>query len=105
MTRPSIAILGGSGLVGSGVVEAFSRSADLIAPTHAQLDVLEPTPLETFITTTRAQSVVNCVAAADVDGSELEAGDRTGRVYRVNVDFPRLLAELCQQTSKHLVHL
>src|SRR5262249_41200457 len=41
----------------------------------------------------------------DVDGAEPEAGDTTGRVYRLNVDFPLKLAEACQRTSKHLVHL
>jgi dTDP-4-dehydrorhamnose reductase len=101
----AIAILGGSGLVGSRLCEMWSTSTPVIAPAHADLDVLHPAALETFIQSTSADTVVNCVAAADVDGCEPESGDLSGRAYRLNADFPRRLAEACEQTGKHLVHI
>jgi dTDP-4-dehydrorhamnose reductase len=101
----AIAVLGGSGLVGSRLCETWSSSIQVIAPAHADLDVLDPAALETFIQSTTADTVVNCVAAADVDGCEPESGDLGGRAYRLNAHFPRRLAEVCQQTGKHLVHI
>jgi dTDP-4-dehydrorhamnose reductase len=101
----AVVVLGGSGLVGSRVCELWSPDVELIVPSHAELDVLDSKALNTFLAGRTSTSVVNLVAAADVDGSEPESGDTQGRVYRVNVDYPRRLAELCRHYAHHLVHI
>jgi dTDP-4-dehydrorhamnose reductase len=105
MAAPSVIVLGGSGLVGSRVCELWSSSADILAPSHAELDVLDAKALEALIATTPASSVVNLAAWADVDGAEPESGNTSGTVHRLNVDYPARLAALCERHSKHLVHV
>ena len=98
-------VLGGSGLVGSRVLELWADDRALTAPTHAQLDVLDADALAAFIAETQAPVVLNLAAWADVDGAESETGDRNGRVYALNARFPARLATLCADRGKYLVHV
>jgi dTDP-4-dehydrorhamnose reductase len=105
MAAQSVIVLGGSGLVGSRLCELWSASADIVAPRHAELDVLDPSALDAFISNAPAGSVVNLAAWADVDGAEAQSGDTSGTVHRLNVDYPAQLAALCRRHAKHLVHV
>jgi dTDP-4-dehydrorhamnose reductase len=98
-------VLGGSGLVGWRLCALLGQDTEIIAPTHAELDVLDSKALEAFITNAQAHSVVNLAAWADVDGAESQSGDTAGIVYRLNAEFPGRLAALCRQAGKHLVHV
>jgi len=98
-------VLGGSGLVGSRVLELCADDLELIAPTHAQLDVLDDDALAAFLANTPAPVVLNLAAWADVDGAERERGDREGRVFALNARYPARLASLCGELGKHLVHV
>jgi dTDP-4-dehydrorhamnose reductase len=104
-SRTSVVVLGGSGLVGSRVLDVWSDDIEVIAPTHAQLDVLEDEALIAFLAQTQAQVVVNLAAWADVDGAEPERGDQHGQVFALNVKYPAKLASLCGELEKHLVHV
>jgi dTDP-4-dehydrorhamnose reductase len=101
----SIAVIGGSGLVGSVLLERWANRAEVAAPSHAELDVLDARALEAFLTGARCDAVVNLAAWADVDGAEPEKDDTSGKVYRLNVVFPRQLAETCKRLGKHLMHV
>ncbi len=98
-------VLGGSGLVGAGVLELWADEFELVAPTHTQLDVLDTEALAAFLAETHAQVVVNLAAWADVDGAEPERGDRDGRVYALNTRYPASLAGVCGEYGKYLVHV
>lgn len=101
----SVVALGGSGLVGSRVTELWADAFEVIAPTHAELDVLDNRALAAFLAATDAAVVLNLAAWADVDGAEAERGNRLGRVYALNAQYPAGLASLCGELGKHLVHL
>jgi dTDP-4-dehydrorhamnose reductase len=101
---PPVVVLGGSGLVGSRLL-ALWHQTELIAPGHAEVDVLDAAALESFLRDTHAATVVNLAAWADVDGAERESGDTSGVVFRLNVEFPARLAELCRREGKHLIHV
>ena len=98
-------VLGGSGLVGSRVLELWADDVELIAPTHLQLDILDDQALTAFLAHTAAPVVVNLAAWADVDGAEPERGNRDGRVYALNSRYPARLASLCAELGKYLVHV
>jgi dTDP-4-dehydrorhamnose reductase len=104
-SQTSVVVLGGSGLVGSRVVDLWADDAELIAPTHAELDILDDHALTAFLTETQAPVVVNLAAWADVDGAEPERGNRDGRVYALNARYPARLASLCGELGKYLVHV
>jgi dTDP-4-dehydrorhamnose reductase len=103
----TVAVLGGSGLVGSQVLELWSRGRNerLIAPSHADLDVLDPEAVATFVRQTQAAVVINLVAWADVDGAEAQRGNTDGRVFQLNADYPRRLAQACGESGAYLLHV
>jgi dTDP-4-dehydrorhamnose reductase len=105
MSRASILLLGGSGLVGSCLVERWAEQAELEAPSHSELDVLDARALSTYLVRSEAHTVVNVAAWAEVDAAEAQRGDTAGSVYQLNVDFPRRLAAECRRLGKHLVHI
>jgi dTDP-4-dehydrorhamnose reductase len=105
MSSIAVAVIGGSGLVGSVLVERWANRAELVAPPHAELDVLDARALEAFLEGTRCDAVVNLAAWANVDGAEPEKDDTNGTVYRLNVAFPGQLAEACQRFGKYLIHI
>ena len=57
-----VVLLGGSGFVGSRVRDLWRRDVELIAPSHAELDVLNADVLATFLRTSGAAAVVNLAA-------------------------------------------
>jgi dTDP-4-dehydrorhamnose reductase len=101
----SVLILGGSGFVGSRVVELWRSELEVLAPSHAQLDVLDWPALERFVASTRAEAVLNLAAWAFVDAAEAQQGDRAGLVYQLNAELPGVLADLCRRHGKHLIHV
>src|SRR5229473_2888942 len=103
--RTSVVVLGGSGLVGSRVLDLWADDVELSAPTHAELDVLDDADLQNFLIQAKADVVLNLAAWADVDGAEPERGDRSGRVYALNARYPARLASLCGELGKYLVHV
>jgi dTDP-4-dehydrorhamnose reductase len=105
VTSGSIVVLGGSGLVGSRVLERWNDDHAVVAPTHAELDVLDQPALHAFLQQARPRTVVNAAAWADVDGAEPERGNTDGQVYRLNVEYPRQLAHWCGEAGAHLIHL
>ena len=103
MAQTEILLLGGSGLVGSSLRRHWRD--EIIAPGHAEVDVLDTQALADCLQRSRASAVVNAIAWADVDGAEAERDNTQGRVYALNVDFPQRLAVMCRQFDKHLVHI
>src|SRR5262249_26831481 len=90
---------------GSRLRQLWAPVIEVIAPAHADLDVLDADALEAFLEATPATCVVNLAAWADVDGAEAESGNTSGMVYRLNAGFPSGLAEICRRHGKHLVHV
>jgi dTDP-4-dehydrorhamnose reductase len=105
MSSIAVAVIGGSGLVGSVLVERWASRARVLAPSHARLNVLDAQALEAFLEAARCDAVVNLAAWANVDGAEPEKDDTHGTVYRLNVAFPGQLAELCKRLGIYLVHV
>jgi dTDP-4-dehydrorhamnose reductase len=105
VSHRNVAVLGGSGLVGSILVQRWASRAEVTALSHAELDVLEPTALTNFLEAHECDTVVNLAAWANVDGAEPEKDDTSGMVYRLNVVFPAQLAAVCRRLGKHLIHV
>jgi dTDP-4-dehydrorhamnose reductase len=98
-------MLGGSGLVGGEVRKRWADDVHVDAPRHHELDVLDENALEPYLDQTDADTVLNLVGWADVDGAEAQRGDTGGGAYRLNVEFPQRLARRCQTLRKHLIHV
>jgi dTDP-4-dehydrorhamnose reductase len=101
----SVLVLGGSGLVGSRVLELWSPHLDVLAPTHAELDVLDWEALAEFVAQANVSAVLNLAAWAHVDAAEAQRDNTGGPVYQLNAELPGRLADLCRRHAKHLIHV
>ena len=100
-----VVVIGGSGLVGSRVVEMWRNEFELIAPSHAELDVLDARAVQRLLGDTRPTAVLNLAASTQVDAAEAERGRHEGAVYALNADGPGLLAGLCREIGAQLIHV
>src|SRR3989344_6723244 len=99
-----ILVLGGSGLVGSRFLE-LATEYDVVAPTHEELDLLDLKKLETYLTQSDADIVINFAAFTNVDTAEEEKDNEDGMVFNLNVKVPEALAKSCVSTNKYLIHI
>lgn len=95
-----------SGLVGSRIVE-------LLTPAHTFVDLSLTTGVDitdheavmSRISASDAPWVFHFAALTDVDGAEVEQGDKSGAFWRVNVLATEAIVEACRQTNKKLLYL
>jgi dTDP-4-dehydrorhamnose reductase len=100
-----ILILGGTGLVGSKFIDKFKDSFEFDSPSHNDLDLLNEKEVESYITSSNAEVIINCAAFTNVDAAEDETDDKDGAVYQLNSIVPGLLAKFSRETNKHLIHI
>ena len=98
-------VFGGWGFVGSRVREVWSDALEVVAPTHADVDVLDTDAVAALLGAARPSVVLNLAAGAHVDAAEAERGDRQGRVHALNAEVPGRLADLCRRRNTYLVHV
>lgn len=96
-----VLVLGASGLVGSHFVALARQRHEVLAPTHAELDVLDTSALATYLSRAQPEAIVNCVGWADVDGAESQRGDTAGLTHALNANLPGELAK----SGAYLLHL
>ena len=105
LTRMRVLVLGGSGLVGSRACQLWGGDAEVVAPSHGELDVLDTPALSAFVECCQPDAIVNLAAWADVDAAEPQRDDKQGTVFALNVRFPGELARLCVRSRRYLVHV
>lgn len=100
-----ILVLGGSGLVGSRFIDLTKGQFTVDSPSHNDLDLLNEKEIASYLSASEAEVVINLVAITNVDNCQDEDGDKTGNVYKLNSLVPQTLAQECQKTAKHFVHV
>ncbi len=97
-----LVVTGAGGQLGHDVVAtATAAGDDVVAADHATLDVTDRDAVLGLITSVRPDAVVNCAAWTAVDACESD----TQRAFAANALSVRWLAEGCDRTGAHLVHL
>ena len=91
-------ILGSNGLLGQAVIA--QAAMQVIAPTHAQLDVCDHAATAAFIAQHRPALVVNCTAYSAVDAAEHESD----RAAALNHHAVAHLVQACDAVGACLVH-
>jgi dTDP-4-dehydrorhamnose reductase len=94
-------LVGGSGMLGRAWRELLADRPDLTrhAPTHAELDLLDPRSIERHVTP-EVRVVVNCAAWTDVDGAEA----RPDECMLLNATAVGTLARRCAAVGATLLH-
>jgi len=120
--KPTIAIAGSSGRIGSRLKHYLSPHYNIISlqrtlslsshnesrDTILQLDITDNKSVENAINhliRLQVRTIVNCIGDLNIDGEEHTRGDKNSTMYRVNVTGPKNLARVCRQENLKLVHL
>jgi nucleoside-diphosphate-sugar epimerase len=105
MTRPTILVTGGSGFIGKNIVEYYHKKANLhkakvLAPSHAQLDLLSTVEVNRFFKEHRIDYIINC-ANIGGDRKSREVNDIVEKNLRV---FCNLYDNLYASSCKRMIH-
>lgn len=95
-----------SGLVGSRIVELLEENYSFQnLDKTIGVDILDPQQVDKIIKDSGAKTLIHFAAFTDTNAAQKEAGDKSGIVYKVNVEGTRNIAKSCAQHGVHLIHI
>ena len=95
-----VLVTGGSGQLAEAIREEFSADSDVLALSHAELDIADPAGVRTRLAAFRPDVLINCAANNDVDGAEEDAP----AALTANALGVRVLARAAADSGVTLVH-
>jgi len=96
-----VLILGGSGLLGRALTCVFAASHTVHCPSHAELDVAQPSQVRAAVEREAPDLVVHSAALADVDRCEQDPE----AAWRVNALGAQAVAQACGERDCPLVFI
>jgi dTDP-4-dehydrorhamnose reductase len=100
MARRRVLVTGAQGLLGAAITREFSPAAEVIARSHAELDVANEPAVEAALAEFRPDVVINCAAFNNVDAAE----DQPVETLSVNAFGVLALARAAAAHDAALVH-
>jgi dTDP-4-dehydrorhamnose reductase len=95
-----------SGLVGTRIIELLSKYEFENLSLETGIDITNKDSLNKIISASKAEWVFHFAARTDVDLAEMERRQGADSSYwKVNVEATEHIAEICQNTGKHLLYL
>lgn len=103
----SILFTGGSGLIGSYFLNTYSKIKNhkIVSPSHQQMDVTNIDSIKSYFDKYNPAVVVHFAAFRNATEAEKQRGDKSGGVWKVNVEGGNNIAKVCQQNNCHLIHI
>ena len=86
--------------VGSDIL---SRENIALPHFYVQLDITDKAAVERFVLDEKPDTVIHCAAWTDVDAAEEEQNKE--KVYQINVDGTRYIAEACKKIDCKMVYI
>lgn len=101
----TIGVIGGSGFVGSTVVECLKQSGKILvlSPSHKEVDITNKNKVREWILSQKPQSVVLLASWTDVDSAE--NGSNTSLVARTNINGVVNVAKAVKEMGAHLIYV
>lgn len=102
-----IFITGASGLVGSHLVNYLHKNSqhELLIPPASQLDITRKEKVNNFFDAKHPDVIVHFAAHTNLSAAESERGDKDGRVWKINVEGTRNLAEAALNGQCYFIHV
>jgi len=101
VSKPAILITGGTGQVGTGLTLANRGRFEIIAPTRADLDLLDPASIEKHVASREWAAIINCAAYTAVDKAESEPK----AAFAINAEAPGIIARAAATRDIPLLHV
>lgn len=95
MSMYKILLIGGTGLVGSRILELLNKDLELIAPSHSELDVLNPAFVKDAINQIKPDQVLYAAGFTNVDLAE----EKREECLALNVKAPQYFVEVTSQKN------
>jgi dTDP-4-dehydrorhamnose reductase len=101
LSKPLILVTGGSGQVGSGIVQANRGRFTLVTPSRAELDLADPPSITGMIDSNEWSAIINCAAYTAVDKAESEHGV----AFSINAEAPAAIAKAAAARAIPVLHV
>ncbi len=95
MSMDKVLLIGGIGLVGSRVLDLLNKDFEIIAPSHNELDVLNPSLVKDAINQIKPDQVLFAAGFTDVDLAE----EKKEECFGLNVKAPEYFVEVTSQKN------
>ena len=95
-----IAIIGANGRLGAALAREYRRDFEVTSFERRQLDLGQLDRVRSALSEAKFDLLINCAALTNVDYCESHREE----AFLVNVEAPRLLAEIANERSAKLVH-
>lgn len=102
---PTIFVTGGGGFVGGNFLAAPPPGFRIVAPRHAEVDILDKHQLRQIFQAVKPDIVINFAAFRNATAAEAQRGDKKGAVWRTNVTGVRHLRDLAHAYDSFLIHI
>lgn len=102
MSKIKVLVTGSEGLVGSHFT-SVSQHYELLTPSSEEFDLLDTSKISSYLAKHNPDWIVNFAAHTDVNGAELQKGDKSGSAWRINVDGVENI--LKNFISKNIIHI
>lgn len=100
-----ILVIGGSGMVASRFIDLTKDTFEVISSDEKTLDITNNEAIKKYFENNTFDAVINFAAFTNVDGAEAEKGNENGLVWKINVNGPRYLADVCRDKNIFLIHI
>ncbi len=97
----TILITGGSGQVGTCLIETAPAGVNVESPASSQFDLAEPASLQKQLDVLQPDAIINCGSYTNVDKAESEPE----RAMRINGEAPGVLAQFAAARGIPLIHV
>lgn len=86
MTKEKILFVGSSGLVGTHFIEKYSKSSEILAPTHEEMDLVDRESIERYLDEhPDITHIINSAAYTNLTEAQKQRGDQDSPCWRINV--------------------
>ncbi len=106
MNKPKVFIIGGTGLIGSKIIDSFTDYDFVNLSIETGVDITNPAALDVIARDKECQIVLHLAAKADVDGCEKDKPfGENGAAYKINVLGTKNIVDACMATNKKIIYI
>jgi len=101
VSRPALLVTGGSGQVGTGIIESNRDRFEIVAPGRTELNLADPVSIEKFVGSHDWSAIISSGAYTAVDKAESDEA----AAFAINGEAPGVLARLAAARNIPLLHI